>query len=404
MNKIIYFRKKCKFLGIKINHITLIQNAIKPLGGKLFLVGGNVRDLILENNHTTHSDLVCNLPINLIVESLLKKDIRISKVGIEYGSIVAFINNVSFDITSMRKDLKTDGRYAKIQFTTDINQDAKRRDFTINSIYCDTKGILIDPFDGINDLKKKRVKFIGNPENRIKEDYLRILRFLRFSLLYSKKFDLDGFVACKKFQKNIKKLSFERRLSEFGKIITLKNVENTSILKKLISFFEFSLDSRIDLNNFEKLCNLEKKLKKISKTRRIKFLIRNTNKKQNFLSKLDKISRERIKYNFNFTKTSDHKILKEIFKRSEEQIYDNIIISYADEMLTKQRFDYLKKKITELKKKFPLKGADLIKIGFKAGEMLGKVLIEIEDWWIKSKFLPKKKQCIDYAKKKLPSS
>ena len=144
------------------------MNAIKPLGGKLFLVGGNVRDLILENNHTTHSDLVCNLPINLIVESLLKKDIRISKVGIEYGSIVAFINNVSFDITSMRKDLKTDGRYAKIQFTTDINQDAKRRDFTINSIYCDTKGILIDPFDGINDLKKKRVKFIGNPENRIK--------------------------------------------------------------------------------------------------------------------------------------------------------------------------------------------------------------------------------------------
>ena len=100
--------------------------------------------------------MVCNLPINLIVESLLKKDIRISKVGINYGSIVAFINNVSFDITSMRKDLKTDGRYAKIQFTTDINQDAKRRDFTINSIYCDTKGILIDPFDGINDLKKKK--------------------------------------------------------------------------------------------------------------------------------------------------------------------------------------------------------------------------------------------------------
>ena len=134
MNKIIYFRKKCKFLGIKINHITLIQNAIKPLGGKLFLVGGNVRDLILENNHTTHSDLVCNLPINLIVESLLKKDIRISKVGIEYGSIVAFINNVSFDITSMRKDLKTDGRYAKIQFTTDINQDAKKKRF-YNKLY-----------------------------------------------------------------------------------------------------------------------------------------------------------------------------------------------------------------------------------------------------------------------------
>ena len=87
MNKIIYFRKKCKFLGIKINHITLIQNAIKPLGGKLFLVGGNVRDLILENNHTTHSDLVCNLPINLIVESLLKRILEYQKLVLSTGQL-----------------------------------------------------------------------------------------------------------------------------------------------------------------------------------------------------------------------------------------------------------------------------------------------------------------------------
>ena len=186
MKKIKNFKKQSHRLGIMIEEIILIQTALEDYGGKLFLVGGNVRDLILKNSYTTHSDLVCSLPINLIVKALNKKKIKMSKVGIDYGSIVAYVNKSSFDITSMRSDIKTDGRYAKVKFTDDIDEDAIRRDFTINSIYCDMEGNLIDPFNGVKDLKEKKVKFIGNPEDRIKEDYLRILRFIRFSLLYSK--------------------------------------------------------------------------------------------------------------------------------------------------------------------------------------------------------------------------
>ena len=221
----------------------------------------------------------------------------------------------------------------------------KRRDFTINSIYCDLHGNIIDPLNGIKDLREKKVKFIGKAEDRIKEDYLRILRFIRFSLSISNKFDKNGFIACKNLKNNILKLSFERRISELGKILVLKNIEKKNIFSKLKSFVELAINSKIDISNFEKLCSIENKIKKVSKTRRLKFLIRNTNKNQNFLLKLSKNSRNRIKYKFNFKKNNKYQIVKEILEKSEDQIYDNLIINYADGLINSQKFGLLKKKL-----------------------------------------------------------
>ena len=135
---------------------------------------------------------------------------------------------------------------------------------------CDLHGD-IDPLNGIKDLREKKVKFIGKAEDRIKEDYLRILRFIRFSLSISNKFDMNGFNACKNLKNNILKLSFERRISELGKILVLKNIEKKNIFSKLKSFVELAINSKIDISNFEKLCSIENKIKKVSKTRRLKF-------------------------------------------------------------------------------------------------------------------------------------
>ena len=405
MNKIVNFENESKRLGILLDEVKLIETVLKKYGGKLFLIGGNVRDLILKNAQTTHSDLVCDLPINKVVKALNEKKIKISKVGLKYGSIVVHLKKVSFDITSMRKDLETDGRFAKIKFTNDIIHDARRRDFTINSIYCDMDGNLIDPLNGIKDLKEKKIKFIGRADDRIKEDYLRILRFIRFSLLYSKKFNSDGFIACKKYQKNISKLSFERRINELGKILTLKNIEDKNVLKKLTSFFSHALNSNIDIHNFEKLCKLEKKLGRISKVRRIKFLTRNVKEKLKFLNVFSKKSKDRILYKFNFKKNTEYQITKEILDNTEDQIYDSIIINYADGLIDIQKANFLIKKTIKLKKKlFPINGRDLLDLGFRKGKKIGEILAEIEEWWIKNDLKPKKNQCLKYAKEKLPSS
>ena len=180
-------------------------------------VGGCIRK-ILKNEDVDDIDLATNLEPKEICEALKKYKINYHESGIEHGTITALIEKHKFEITSLREDILTDGRHAKVKFSNDWKKDALRRDFTINSIYSDKDGNLFDPFNGIQDLKNGEINFIGDPEKRIKEDYLRILRYLRFFLIYSKKKHKDE---TKRFIKKnlvgISKLSKERLLDELKK-------------------------------------------------------------------------------------------------------------------------------------------------------------------------------------------
>ena len=106
-------------------------------------------------------------------------NIKVIDTGISHGTVTAIINKKKFEITTLRKDVLTDGRHANVSFTKDWKQDALRRDFTMNSIYADIEGRIFDPLNGILDLKNGKIKFIGSPEKRIQEDYFRILRYFR---------------------------------------------------------------------------------------------------------------------------------------------------------------------------------------------------------------------------------
>ena len=119
-------------------------------------------------------------------EVLKENKIDFYETGIEHGTITALIEGYKFEITSLREDILTDGRHAKVKFSKNWKEDALRRDFTINSIYADEDGNLFDPFEGKKDLENGFVNFIGDADKRIKEDYLRILRYLRFFAHYSK--------------------------------------------------------------------------------------------------------------------------------------------------------------------------------------------------------------------------
>src|SRR5210317_1904184 len=156
-------------------------------------VGGCIRKIIKEEL-VDDIDLATNLNPQQVCEVLKKNNINFYETGIEHGTITAVIEGYNFEITSLREDVETDGRHAQVKFSTDWKKDASRRDFTINAIYSDIEGNLSDPFNGKEDLEKGLVKFIGDPEQRIKEDFLRILRYLRFYLSYSKdKFSLELF-------------------------------------------------------------------------------------------------------------------------------------------------------------------------------------------------------------------
>ena len=186
---------------------------------KLKLVGGCVRKLITEEK-IDDMDIAINIEPEKIKKVLVEQKIKFVETGITHGTITVLINDFKFEITSLRKDLSTDGRHAKVEFTSNWEQDAQRRDFTINAIYSDISGEVYDPLNGIEDLKNGIIKFIGDPNQRIQEDYLRILRYIRFFINYSKQPHDDKVQRLiKKNLTGISNISTERMLDEFKKII-----------------------------------------------------------------------------------------------------------------------------------------------------------------------------------------
>ena len=201
-------------------------------------VGGCIRKII-QKEIVDDIDLATNLNPQQVCEVFKNNGINYYKTGIEHGTITANIDGYKFEITSLREDIKTDGRHAEVKFSNDWKKDALRRDFTINAIYSDDKGNLFDPFNGKEDLENGLVKFIGDPELRIKEDYLRILRYLRFFLNYSShNHDSKTLKAIKKNLVGISDLSKERLLDELKKYVKSKILTKLSKDQFSVELFE----------------------------------------------------------------------------------------------------------------------------------------------------------------------
>jgi len=182
-------------------------------------VGGCVRKII-NQEEVDDIDLATNIEPTKVIEILKKDNIEFHEIGVEHGTITARINRQKFEITTLREDISTDGRHAKVKFSDNWHQDASRRDFTFNSIYADLNGNLFDPFNGKKDLEIGEVKFIGEADKRIKEDYLRILRYVRFFLNYSKiKHNSEIKKTIRQNINGLSKISSDRLLDELRKLV-----------------------------------------------------------------------------------------------------------------------------------------------------------------------------------------
>ena len=216
-------------------------------------VGGCIRKVI-KKEIVDDIDLATNLTTNEVCDALRKKEINFYETGVEHGTITAIIDKYKYEITSLRKDVTTDGRHAKVEFSLDWKEDAARRDFSINSIYSDKDGNLFDPFNGKKDLENGSINFIGEAENRIKEDYLRILRYIRFFLNYSNQNHNPRII--KIIKKNIggvAKLSSERLLDEFKKLTTSNGFIKIFKDKTSLELVEIIFPQLKNLENFKKL-------------------------------------------------------------------------------------------------------------------------------------------------------
>ena len=247
---------------VKDKKIFKLFRAVENHGGVLRFVGGAVRNT-LRGIESSDLDLATDLNPDELVEACMEHGIKTVPIGIKFGTVGVIINGKVLEVTSLRKDIKSDGRHSEVVFTTDWEIDASRRDLTINAVYADEKGNVFDYYNGISDLENGIVRFIGNPNVRIKEDYLRILRFFRFYADFGiGEIDKKSLQACKDNNKGLKQLSGERIRDELSKILlsaqaakVTKIMAENGILDNILpemKYFE-NIDFIINLCNKYKL-------------------------------------------------------------------------------------------------------------------------------------------------------
>ena len=267
IDKIFFRFKNLNYIDLSFKNIRKetevekIFNAITSFSenSEIRYVGGCVRKII-NKEKVDDIDLAVNLNPTDVCKALNKNKIKYYESGIKHGTITALIDNDKFEITSLRKDIDTDGRHAKVKFSNNWKEDASRRDFTINTIYADIEGNLFDPFDGKKDLKNGKIDFIGNAETRIKEDYLRVLRYIRFFLNYSKHKHKPEII--KTIRRNLggfSKISSERLLDEFKKLVRSEGFFKLSKDKDCLEIINLLFPQLKNISIFSKLNNFSKK-------------------------------------------------------------------------------------------------------------------------------------------------
>lgn len=198
--------------------------ALQAEGLNPHVVGGAVRDW-LHGTFTAQSalfpdlDIAAEAPPQVVMDTLCRAGIRVIPTGLQHGTVTAMVEGTSFEITSLRSDIRTDGRHASVDFHTDWQQDAMRRDFTINAIYLAPSGEVYDPTGGVEDLRAGRVRFIGEAAARLTEDYLRILRFVRFTTRFAQTPDPMAVQACQEHARHLERISGERICAEMLQIL-----------------------------------------------------------------------------------------------------------------------------------------------------------------------------------------
>tara|TARA_Y100001935_G_C17285606_1_gene500166 strand:+ start:38 stop:1309 length:1272 start_codon:yes stop_codon:yes gene_type:complete len=361
-------------------------------------VGGCIRKII-NKEKVDDIDLATNLKPDQVCEAMKKNNINYYESGLSHGTITASIDEFKFEITTLREDVETYGRHADVKFSKDWKKDASRRDFTINSIYSDKDGNIFDPFNGRQDLQHGLINFIGDADKRIKEDYLRILRYLRFFLDYSKQ--PHNLEVLRKIRLNIGKitdLSKERLLDELKKIINLGSLQRLSkdkVSRELISLV-FP-----ELKNISLFSNLSENKKEILKNEDFIFLL-----SLMIIDEKDNLDYFLFKYNISKKDQKRMQIIDHFFKQINlnnisENTLNNIFYFKGRQAV----IDILNFRIIKLKKTdnivinllevyknkkmpiLPIKAETLmVKYKIPEGKQLGKKLKIIEKEWVDNNF------------------
>jgi poly(A) polymerase len=370
-------------------------------------IGGCVRDALL-NLKCKDIDIATPLLPEKVLELLKKHNIKAILTGIKFGTITAVCESNHFEITTLRIDTSCDGRHAIVEYTDDWQQDAKRRDFTINAMSCDKDGKIYDYFNGQQDLKKNKIKFVGDAHKRIEEDYLRILRYFRFFAYYGQQpFDLDAISNCKANAKYLKNLSGERIQAEMMKLLAAPDPLITLNKMCEINLFEhLFLPTPININILSNLIDTEQQFNLAPQgLLRLACLLYCCNNQQFDLFKNSwrlSTNHAEIIYKILFTKLSsfDEFHIKKIIRILGNPLANQLVLfNFAiNNNIDSKIYDLTKNWQVPI---FPIKGDDLLKIGAPQNKTLGILLEKSIDLWEANNYQLTKEQILDYIRQEI---
>ena len=371
-------------------------------------VGGCVRKHLL-NEEIDDIDIATTLTTDQIKKKFEGSKFEIIESGIKHGTVTLVSKKLKLELTTLRKDIKTDGRHAEVEFTDDWEQDSERRDFTINAIYLDINGKIFDPQLGVKDLMNHTIKFIGDPQKRIEEDYLRIIRFIRFSLEYESKIEQTTIEAIKMNLDGIKKISKERILSELLKILSTKSFVKITNNKQLKEIFTLIFAEFKYLERLNKLVNTSNKSNFDKKTLLAIMLIDEKNNHEYFSHKYNvsnelKETLDLIAQNFLIIQKNKEFFQKDLkkntyfFGKTHLMTLNTLHFTSNKKMKIKNYLDVL----NNIKKidipKFSFDGNYLKEKGMKEGALIGKTLKLIESEWLDNNFKVSDKRVLEIIK------
>tara|TARA_Y100001970_G_scaffold291354_1_gene428209 strand:+ start:172 stop:1392 length:1221 start_codon:yes stop_codon:yes gene_type:complete len=394
----------------KILQLPEVEKVFKAFGeNPIFLVGGCVRDTLM-NKSVTDIDFATPCEPLEVIEILNKSEINYIDIGIKFGTVTAIIDDKKYEITSFRKDISTDGRHAEVEFSKEMETDAARRDFTINALYVDKDCKIYDFYNGQEDLENTILRFIGDPQARIKEDYLRIIRFFRFLASNSaQSFDDDLLAVLKTEAPNLSIVSKERLWDEFTEILKSENPITALTLMQKNSIFENISEGLQVEESFENLISIESKIKDADSILRLSLLFDNNPKKiEDFVNSFPLSSNESkalLQLGEMNEKIVSYLSMKEVrfllYKIGVSNFKNQIILNWARDVQNKNEVNWrslYEVAISWERPKFQLDSKDVMGMGINEGPLVGSILKEVEEWWAENDFIDDKFSLIERLK------
>lgn len=363
-------------------------------GDDFRFVGGCVRNILM-NIPQSDIDIATKMHPELVRALFEAAGHNVHDTGIEHGTVTVTIRGEPYEITTLRRDVETDGRRAVIAFTDRWEEDAQRRDFRCNAIYMDRKGMLFDPVSGgIRDAMDRKLVFVGNADMRIREDYLRVLRFFRFQATLDAQGDAIGLEACTRLRAGMSSLSGERIQAEMLKL--LKSANPVPAISSMIEtgVYDELVEQRPCMDTFARVCE-------VSTDPEVRLAA---------LFDWNDVAAERTLERWKVSRALSDRVVAaveggplsmdeeamraEVYKIGAQRATDRLILGWAETpRVPFAELSGMVAKIIAAIPVFPIRGADVVAAGVRPGPAIGETLREIEAWWIGSGY-PDRDACL----------